>query len=85
MIRQKSCANFPYANYTGAPFSTAPDANPGIAIELPLTGFSVEQRTGYGWAIGGVDGNGQAGYVSITELRAYGVESPDKTPEGVRP
>ena len=24
-----------------------------------------------GWAIGGVRGNGSAGYVSITELRAY--------------
>ena len=60
----------------GAAFTPTPDKNPGEVIELPLTGFSAEDRTGYGWAIGGVQGDGAAGYVSITELRAYTSLSP---------
>ena len=45
-----------------------------MVIELMLTGESEDVRTGYGWAVGGVRGNGKAGYVSVTELRGYGVE-----------
>ncbi len=55
----------------GTQFTPAPDKNPGEVIEIPLTGFSIEERTGYGWALGGVAGDGQAHYISITELRAY--------------
>jgi hypothetical protein len=34
----------------------------------------VKERIGYGWAIGGAEGSGKAGYVSVTELQAYGAE-----------
>jgi len=68
-----------FANWSELPlrqllgrFSPQPDSNPGMVLEVPLTGFSPEDRTGYGWALGGVPGNGQNGYLSITELRAYG-------------
>ncbi len=65
----------------GTQFTPAPDKNPGEVIEIPLTGFSVEERTGYGWALGGVPGDGQAGYISITELRAYTTLPKDKNAE----
>ena len=57
----------------GDPFHAAADVNPGTAVEWALT-TAAEDRTGYGWAVGGVKGNGEAGYISITELRAYGME-----------
>ena len=63
----------PQVSY-GTPFDARANANPGEVIEFVLTGYPAEHRTGYGWAIGGVDGNGSARYVSITELRGYGVE-----------
>jgi len=63
----------PQVSY-GTPFDAKADANPGEVMEFVLTGYPAEHRTGYGWAIGGVDGNGSARYVSITELRGYGVE-----------
>jgi hypothetical protein len=48
----------------------------GGTIRLALTG-SAEERTGWGWAVGGVDGNerddGIFNFVSITELTAEGV------------
>ena len=68
----------------GIPFDPNPDANPGAVIEIPLTGFP-SGRVGYGWAIGGVAGNGPAGYVSITELRAYGQRLEDKEVRGKKP
>ena len=64
----------------GAAFTPEPDKNPGAVIEIPLTGFSIEDRTGYGWALGGVKGDGPAGYVSITELRAYTTPPKDQDP-----
>ncbi len=57
----------------GPTFNEKHDANPGKTIELLLNGNSEADRIGYGWAIGGAKGNGAAGFVSITELRAYGV------------
>lgn len=60
----------PYQPLYGA-FSQKASPGPGAVIELALTGSSAEDRTGYGWALGGVPGNGSQGYVSVTELRAY--------------
>ncbi len=62
-------------------FSPQPDTNPGMVLEIPLTAFSPDERTGYGWAVGGVPGNGPAGYLSITELRAYGEPVADQETE----
>jgi hypothetical protein len=58
----------------GASFSAKADANPGRVLEFVLT-IPANDRTGYGWAVGGVEGNGAAGYLSVTELRAYGEEA----------
>ncbi len=60
--------------FYGNAFDAKPDANPGAVLEFLLTGFSEEQRTGYGWALGGAPGDGSDGYVSVTELRGYGIE-----------
>ncbi len=60
----------PYQPLYGA-FSQKASPGPGAVFELALTGSSPEDRTGYGWALGGVPGNGSQGYVSVTELRAY--------------
>jgi len=60
----------PYQPLYGA-FNPKASPGPGAVIEIALTGSSTEDRTGYGWALGGVPGNGSQGYVSVTELRAY--------------
>ena len=52
-------------------FTAKPAAGPGEVLGISLAGLSPEKRTGYGWAVGGVPGNGSLGYVSIVELRAY--------------
>lgn len=45
-------------------------------FSFDLTGLSTETRTGYGWAIGGVNGtktyNGIGNFIAITELEATG-------------
>jgi hypothetical protein len=60
----------------GASFKPDAGPGPGEVLEIPLAGFCVEDRTGFGWAIGGVKGNGRTGFVSVTELRAYGIPIP---------
>jgi hypothetical protein len=57
----------------GPSFGGKADANPGEVLEFVLT-VPAESRTGYGWAVGGGEGNGEVGYLSVTELRAYGME-----------
>ncbi len=52
-------------------FTAKPAAGPGEVLGISLAGLSPEKRTGYGWAVGGVPGNGSLGYVSIVELQAY--------------
>ena len=70
----------------GISFDAKPGVNPGEVIELLLTGIPELERIGYGWALGGVAGNGKAHYVSITELRAYGISLPDPNPtQGAKP
>ncbi len=60
----------PHQSLYGA-FSPDAAPGPGAVFEIALTSLSEEERTGYGWALGGVRGNGSAGYISVTELRAY--------------
>jgi hypothetical protein len=55
-----------------APANTVPPPNTPIAFDL--SHLPLAQRTGYGWALGGVQGNGPvAQFVSIAEARAFGV------------
>jgi hypothetical protein len=56
---------------------------PGGTIHFALEG-TPEERTGWGWAVGGVDGNERAdglfNFVSVTELYAEGVAAPAPPP-----
>jgi hypothetical protein len=56
----------------------SPTPGPGAVFEFALTKLSKNDRTGYGWAVGGVRANGSAGYLSVTELRAYAASAKDK-------
>jgi len=70
----------------GASFDTKPCEKLGEVIELLLTSVPEVERIGYGWALGGVAGNGKDHYISITELRAYGISLPDPNPnQGANP
>jgi len=42
-------------------------------ITFDLAGLTLSQRTGYGWAVGGVPGNGQNEFLSISELSSFGI------------
>ena len=60
---------------TSAMFSGTP--TPGLnTVTFDLSALSTSQRSGYGWAIGGVDGNqnggGVANFITVTELAATG-------------
>jgi hypothetical protein len=59
---------------SGSQFQSAVDGNPSpnTPIVFDLTGLPASQRNGYGWAVGGVLGNGTTRFLSLTELRAYG-------------
>ena len=57
----------------GVPFTGKAGANPGEVLEFMLTNHREPDRIGYGWAISGAK-TGDADYLSITELRGYGVE-----------
>ncbi len=70
--------------FYGNSFDAKPDANPGAVLEFLLTSFSEEQRTGYGWALGGAPGDGPTGYVSVTELRGYGIELQQQDKDAVK-
>ncbi|EEF62342.1 LamG-like jellyroll fold domain-containing protein [Pedosphaera parvula] len=54
--------------------ATGVDANPSpnTPIVFDLSGLTAGQRTGYGWAVGGAKGDGANGFLSFTEMRAYG-------------
>jgi hypothetical protein len=62
---------------TGHAFSPLVTPGPGGTIQLNLAGIPAADRTGWGWAVGGVDGNGNAGgvinFISLTEASATGV------------
>jgi Concanavalin A-like lectin/glucanases superfamily/PA14 domain/Bacterial lectin/Immunoglobulin I-set domain len=59
---------------SGSQFQTAVDPNPSpnTPVVFDLTGLPASQRHGYGWAVGGVLGNGTTRFISVSELRAYG-------------
>ncbi len=59
---------------SGSQFQTAvdPSPSPNTPIVFDLTGLPASQRHGYGWAVGGVLGNGTTRFLSFSELRAYG-------------
>src|SRR5690606_22300887 len=67
---------------TGHIFSNLaePFGTPGGTVSFDLTGFSTEQRTGWGIAVGGVDGNANAGgiqnFISVTEMLVEGTVIP---------
>ncbi|MDB6122655.1 MAG: Legume lectin beta domain protein [Pedosphaera sp.] len=49
-----------------------PNPSPNTPIVFDLSSLPVNQRTGYGWAVGGVRGAGANGFLSFSEMRAYG-------------
>ena len=56
------------------PVDTAPLVNSPIVFDL--SHLPLAERTGWGWAVGGVPGNGPvAQFVSIAEARAFGVSA----------
>jgi hypothetical protein len=65
------------AETSGHAFSPVVTPGPGGTIQLNLTGIPAANRTGWGWAVGGVDGNangsGVINFISLTEARATGV------------
>lgn len=46
--------------------------SPNTPLVFDLTSLPLSERTGYGWAVGGVQGNGGNSFLSFSELRAYG-------------
>jgi hypothetical protein len=65
---------------TGHAFNPLGTNGPGGTINFDLSSIPAAQRTGWGWAIGGVDGNQDGGgggnFVSVTELSATGTLIP---------
>jgi hypothetical protein len=65
---------------TGHAFSPIVTPGPGGTINFNLNAIPAAQRSGYGWAIGGVDGNqneaGVINFISVTELAATGALVP---------
>jgi hypothetical protein len=72
---------------SGGQFQSTGDANPSpnTPIVFDLTGLPASQRTAYGWAVGGVNGNGFWHFLSFTELRAYGASQGVPSTVFVRP
>jgi hypothetical protein len=69
------------AETTGHSFSNTVSPGVGGTISFNLTGIPASQRTGWGWAVGGVDGNANANgvvnFISVTELLATGAAVPE--------
>jgi hypothetical protein len=72
---------------SGHTFSPVVTPGAGGTIVLNLTGIPANQRTGWGWAVGGVDGNANASgiinFISVTEASATGAAAP--APAVIRP
>ena len=64
---------------TGGQYQSAAWPSPGPSPNTPyvfdLTGLPPSLRAGYGWAVGGALGNGVYGFLSFSELRAYGASA----------
>ncbi|MDE3067320.1 MAG: hypothetical protein KGJ60_07180 [Verrucomicrobiota bacterium] len=52
-----------------------PNPSPNTPIVFDFSSLPADQRTGYGWAVGGVTGVGANSFISLDELRAYGALS----------
>jgi hypothetical protein len=65
---------------TGHVFNPTVTPGPGGTVRFDLSSIPADQRTGFGWAIGGVDGNANAAgvvnFISVTELAASGALIP---------
>jgi hypothetical protein len=68
---------------TGHVFNSIVTPGPGGTVNFNLNAIPAGQRTGYGWAIGGVDGNqsptGAVNFISVTEVSATGALVPEPT------
>ena len=66
---------------TGHAFSSLVIPGPGGTVSFDLSDFSNALRTGYGWAIGGVDGNqnanGVINFISVSEVIVSGTLVPE--------
>jgi hypothetical protein len=60
---------------SGSQFSPLVGPNPltDTPIVFSLTNVEANARTRYGWAVGGVPGDGATGFISVNELRRYGI------------
>jgi hypothetical protein len=69
------------AETTGHTFSSLNTQGPGGTVSFDLTSVAPALRTGYGWAIGGVDGNqnanGVVNFISVTEVLVGGELVPE--------
>lgn len=65
---------------SGSEFDTIGDGNPSpnSPVVFDLSHLAPELRRGYGWAVGGVRGDNTLTFVSVVELRAYGVAGADQ-------
>jgi hypothetical protein len=65
------------AGHVFSPLVTPGEPTTNGTIQLNLSGIPAADRTGWGWAVGGVDGNANAAgifnFVSLTEASATGV------------
>jgi hypothetical protein len=65
------------AGHVFSPLVTFGEPTTNGTIRLDLSGIPAADRTGWGWAVGGVDGNANASgifnFVSLTEVAATGV------------
>jgi hypothetical protein len=65
---------------TGHLFSPTVTPGPGGTVRFDLSSIPADQRTGFGWAVGGVDGNANAmgvvNFISVGELAATGALIP---------
>lgn len=72
---------------SGHTFSNLVTPGAGGTITFDLSSIHPGQRTGYGWAVGGVDGNANAAgvfnFISITELSATGAVVPEPSTIGL--
>jgi hypothetical protein len=66
---------------TGHAFSSLVTPGPGGTVSFDLSSVAPALRTGYGWAIGGVDGNQNANgvfnFISVTEVLVGGTLVPE--------
>ena len=58
----------------GRAFDNNSVGNAGKVFELVLTQCGEQERTGYGWALGGAAADGSAHFLSVTELYGFGAE-----------